>query len=226
MDDLKRLLDNNLNWAQGTIARDPTFFKRLAAQQTPEYLWIGCADARVPANEIVALEPGELFVHRNIANLVVHSDLNCLSVIQFAVDVLKVKHIIVCGHYGCGGVHAALTRSRIGIADHWLGHVRDLAVRYKDLLDKETKPAYRESLMCELNVMEQALNVCSCTVVQDAWERGQPLSVHGWIYGLKDGLIRHLDFSASHKVDSNKLRADALKQILSNRAANAESKAR
>jgi len=226
VDDLKRLLDNNENWARVTVARDPGFFKRLVAQQSPEYLWIGCADSRVPANEIVALEPGELFVHRNVANLVVHSDLNCLSVLQFAVDVLKVKHIIVCGHYGCSGVHAALTRSRIGIADHWLGHVRDLATRYKDLLDKEPKPAYRESLLCELNVMEQALNVCASTVVHDAWDRGQPLSVHGWIYGLKDGRIRHLDFSASSKVDVNKLRATALQQIMDNRARNAAAKSR
>jgi carbonic anhydrase len=221
MDDLKRLLDNNEAWAQRAVARDPEFFKRLAAQQTPEYLWIGCADSRVPANEIVDLAPGELFVHRNVANVVVHSDLNCLSVIQFAVDLLKVKHIIVCGHYGCSGVNAALTRTRVGIADHWLGHVRDIAVRYKDLLDKEPTPSRRQSLMCELNVMEQALNVCSCTVVHDAWDRGQPLSVHGWIYGLRDGRIRHLDISASSRQDVNKLRATAIRQILDNRSRHA-----
>lgn len=221
MDDLKRLLDNNERWAAKAARQDPEFFQRLVSQQAPEYLWIGCSDSRVPANEIVDLPPGELFVHRNIANVVVHSDLNCLSVLQFAVDVLKVKHVIVCGHYGCSGVHAALESRRVGIADHWLGHVRDIATRYKALLDRESKPSRRESLLCELNVMEQSLNVCSSTVVTDAWARGQPLSIHGWIYGLKDGRIRYLDFSVSASEDLAALRKRAVQQILDNRASNA-----
>lgn len=221
MDDLKRLIDNNERWAARAVAEDPEFFQRLVAQQTPEYLWIGCSDARVPANEIVDLPPGELFVHRNVANVVVHSDLNCLSVLQFAVDVLKVKHVIVCGHYGCGGVHAALESRRVGIADHWLGHVRDVANRYHDLLSRETKQSAKESLLCELNVMEQAMNVCSSTVVTDAWARGQPLSIHGWLYGLRDGRIRHLDFSVSGAVNLSELRERSVQQIIDNRARNA-----
>lgn len=222
MDDLKRLLENNERWAKRAVEQDPAFFQRLVAQQAPEYLWIGCSDSRVPANEIVDLPPGELFVHRNVANVVVHSDLNCLSVLQFAVDVLKVKHVIVCGHYGCSGVHAALAGRRIGIADHWLGHVSDVATRYKYLLDKEQRQSWRESLLCELNVLEQSLNVCASNVVNDAWARGQPLSVHGWIYGLRDGRIRHLDLSVSAKPDVAELRASALKTLVENRARNAE----
>ena len=220
MEDLKRLIENNERWAQESVRRDPEFFSRLAKQQSPQYLWIGCADSRVPANEILGLLPGEIFVHRNVANVVVHSDLNCLSVVQFAVDVLKVKHIILCGHYGCSGVHTALTQKRVGIADHWLGHVRDVASRYQHLLDRETTPKRRESLLCELNVMEQAINVCSSQVVQDAWERGQPLSVHGWIYGLKDGRIRHLDLSVSGPQDFAVLRRQSVDQILQTRAVN------
>lgn len=225
MDDLQRLLDNNERWAKNAVARDPEFFKRLVNQQNPEYLWIGCADSRVPANEIVGLLPGEMFVHRNVANVVVHSDLNCLSVIQFAVDVLKVKHIIVCGHYGCSGVHAALELKRVGMADHWLGHVRDVASRYKSLLDREPKPSHRESLLCELNVLEQAINVCSSAVVRDAWARGQPLSIHGWIYALRDGRIRHLVFSVSEPQDIATLRARSLQQVLSAREQPAAAKA-
>lgn len=221
MDDLKRLLDNNERWARRAVEQDPDFFNRLVAQQAPEYLWIGCSDSRVPANEIVDLPPGELFVHRNVANVVVHSDLNCLSVLQFAVDVLKVKHVIVCGHYGCSGVAAALAGRRVGIADHWLGHVSDLATRYKDLLEKERRQSWKESLMCELNVLEQALNVCSSMVVNDAWARGQALSIHGWIYGLRDGRIRHLDFSVSAQPDIPVLRERALATLLENRARNA-----
>jgi carbonic anhydrase len=218
MDDLQKLLDNNARWAAEAVTRDPQFFQRLTQQQRPEYLWIGCSDSRVPANEIVALPPGEVFVHRNVGNVVAHSDLNCQSVIQFAVDVLKVRHIMVVGHYGCSGVHAALHESRIGIADHWLGHVRDVASRYKDLLDREPKDSYRESLLCELNVLEQALNVCGSTVVQDAWTRGQKLSVHGWIYRLGDGRLRHLDFSISERQDTAALRARAVRQVLDARA--------
>lgn len=220
MDDLKRLIDNNERWATDSVRRDPEFFKRLANQQSPQYLWIGCADSRVPANEILGLLPGEVFVHRNIANVVVHSDLNCLSVIQFAVDVLKVKHIILCGHYGCSGVHAALTERRVGIADHWLGHVRDVASRYQHLLDREPTEKRRDSLMCELNTLEQAINVCTSQVVRDAWDRGQELSVHGWIYGLKDGRIRHLDVSISGPEDLAVLRRRSVEQILAVRAQN------
>lgn len=220
MDDLKRLIDNNARWAEESVKRDPEFFKRLAKQQTPEYLWIGCADSRVPANEILGLPPGEVFVHRNVANVVVHSDLNCLSVMQFAVDVLKVKHIILCGHYSCSGVHTALMQKRVGIADHWLGHVRDVASRYQHLLDREATPKRRESLLCELNVLEQAINVCASQVVQDAWERGQNLSVHGWIYGLKDGRLRHLDFSVTGPQDLAVLRRRSVEQVLGARAQN------
>lgn len=219
MDDLKRLLDNNERWAKKVVEQDPEFFKRLVAQQAPEYLWIGCSDSRVPANEIVDLPPGELFVHRNVANVVVHSDLNCQSVLQFAVDVLKVKHVIVVGHYGCGGVRMALEKRRgLGLADYWLDHVRDVAARYRDLLDQEPKAHRRESLLCELNVLEQALNVCSSTIVQDAWGRGQPLSIHGWVYALKDGLVRHLDFSVSEPPDLVNLRRKSLEDLMQARA--------
>lgn len=215
MDDLKRLLDNNERWAKRVVEQDPEFFKRLVAQQAPEYLWIGCSDSRVPANEIVDLAPGELFVHRNVANVVIHSDLNCQSVLQFAVDVLKVKHVIVVGHYGCGGVRIALENRRgLGLADYWLGHVRDVAAQYRELLERESEMHRRESLLVELNVLEQALNVCSSTVVQDAWARGQPLSIHGWVYALKDGLVRHLDFSVSEPPDLEALRRKSVEDLL------------
>ncbi len=214
MDELDKLLANNAHWASEAVARDPNFFKRLVAQQSPQYLWIGCSDSRVPANDIVGLLPGELFVHRNVANVVAHSDLNCQSVIQFAVDVLKVRHIMLVGHYHCSGVHAALHESRIGLADHWLGHVRDVAAMHRNLLEAEPNPGRRESLMCELNVLEQTLNVCASTVVLDAWARGQALSVHGWIYSLRDGRLRHLDFSVSRREDIAALRARALQQLL------------
>jgi len=163
----------------------------------PEYLWIGCSDSRVPANELLGLLPGELFVHRNIANVVVHTDLNCLSVIQFAVDVLRVKHIIVCGHYGCSGVHAAMTRQRVGLADNWLRHVHDVHQKYERYLGESMPTFERSNRLCELNVMEQVANVCQTTVVQDAWERGQALTVHGWVYGLHDGLLRELGMKIS-----------------------------
>ncbi|MCM2289705.1 MAG: carbonate dehydratase [Sulfuritalea sp.] len=175
---------------------DPDYFERLSHLQTPELLWIGCSDSRVPANEIVGLLPGEVFVHRNVANVVVHTDLNCLSVIQFAVDVLKVKHIMVVGHYGCGGVKAALEGARVGLVDIWLRHVRD--VRAKHLREIDTlPPEARHDRLCELNVLEQVANVCQTYVVQDAWQRGQPLTIHGWIYGLKDGLMRDLDITVN-----------------------------
>jgi carbonic anhydrase len=190
---LGQLLDNNRAWARGMLAVDPEYFKRLARQQSPQYLWIGCSDSRVPANQITGLAPGEVFVHRNIANVVVHTDLNCLSVIQFAVDILKVRHIILCGHYGCSGVHAAMTRHRLGLSENWLRHVQDVAARHESELAAIADENPRHQRLCELNVMEQVQNVCQCTAVQDAWGRRQPLAVHGWIYDLQDGLLRDLD---------------------------------
>lgn len=189
---VKDLFRKNREWAASMLAIDPDFFKKLAAQQAPEYLWIGCSDSRVPANEIVGLAPGELFVHRNIANLVVFTDLNCLSVLQFAVDVLKVRHIIVCGHYGCSGVLAALAHKRVGLADNWLRHVQGVQQKYDQYLGDMLPSRARQDRMCELNVIEQVSNLCQTTVVQDAWENGQALTVHGWVYGLKDGLLRNL----------------------------------
>ncbi len=192
MPSLSHLFDNNRAWSERIRASDPEFFPRLSRQQRPRYLWIGCADSRVPANEIVDLAPGELFVHRNIANVVVHSDLNCLSVMQFAVDVLKVEHIIVCGHYGCSGVSAALQNTRVGLADNWLRHVQDVHSKHGARVATLPDVAQRVDRLCELNVIEQVANVCQTTIVHDAWNRGQELSVHGWVYGLKDGLIRDL----------------------------------
>jgi len=192
MHPLQTLFDNNRAWSQRMRRSDPDFFARLSRQQSPDYLWIGCADSRVPANEVVGLLPGELFVHRNVANVVVHSDLNCLSVMQFAVDVLKVEHIIVCGHYGCSGVSAALENRRVGLADNWLRHVQDVHHKYQARIAALTDMAQRVDHLCELNVIEQVANVCQTTTVGDAWDRGQPLSVHGWVYGLKDGLVRDL----------------------------------
>jgi carbonic anhydrase len=183
-----------------TAAR-PDFFPKLAAQQAPEYLWIGCSDSRVPANEIVGLLPGELFVHRNVANVVVHSDLNCLSVLQYAVDVLKVKHVIVCGHYGCGGVKAALDDSKLGLIDNWLRHVQDVAHPRRAELDG-LEPQARVDRLCELNAIDQAGHVCETSIVRDAWSRGQALAVHAWIYGLKDGRIRDLGFSAGSRASA------------------------
>jgi len=192
---LNDLLDNNRVWAEGVRAQDPGFFTRLATQQSPEYLWIGCSDSRVPANQIVGLLPGTVFVHRNVANLVITTDLNCVSVMQFAVDVLKVKHIIVCGHHGCGGVWAALSNARLGLIDNWLRHVQDVRDRHQALLDSVTDEQARADRLCELNVVEQVAHVCRTTIVQDAWARGQDLTVHGWIYSLKDGLIRDLEMT-------------------------------
>lgn len=189
---LKSLFDKNQAWADRLRQQDPEFFTNLAKQQRPDYLWIGCADSRVPANQIVDLLPGELFVHRNVANVVVHTDLNCLSALQFAVDVLEVKHVIVCGHYGCGGVGAALRNDRIGLADNWLRHVQDVREKHFTKLDKLEDSTARANRLCELNVIEQVVNVCDTTVVQDAWQRGQTLHVHGWIYDLHDGLLRDL----------------------------------
>jgi carbonic anhydrase len=192
MNRLQHLFDQNATWAAERIAEDPDFFNRLAGGQSPQYLWIGCADSRVPANQLLGLPPGEVFVHRNVANVVVHTDFNCLSVMQFAVEVLKVRHILVVGHYGCSGVHAALHATRIGVADNWLRHIRDVADRHRDRLDLVSDDRARHDRLCELNVVEQVLHVCQTTVVEDAWERGQPLSVHGWVYGLQDGRLRDL----------------------------------
>ena len=191
MADLTPLLEKNRAWAERAVTQDPDFFSRLVGQQTPKYLWIGCADSRVPANQIVDLEPGELFVHRNVANVVVHTDLNCLAVVQFAVDVLKVEHIIVCGHYGCGGVEAALQGKRVGLCDNWLRHIRDVYDKHEAEIDG-LEPSAQLRRLCELNVAEQVEHVSQTTVVQDAWARGQSLAVHGWVYGLEDGIIRDL----------------------------------
>ena len=192
MNRIDDLLRSNKAWAERIHAEDPGFFERLSKQQAPKYLWIGCSDSRVPANQVVDIPPGEVFVHRNIANVVVHTDLNCLSVIQFAVDVLKVEHILVVGHYGCGGVHAALNGTRVGLADNWLRHVGDVAQKHAALLDEVELDALRHARLCELNVIEQVLNVCQTTVVQDAWARGQTLGVHAWVYSLHDGRVREL----------------------------------
>jgi carbonic anhydrase len=189
---LSHLFDNNREWAAEMTRQDPEFFTRLSLQQAPRYLWIGCADSRVPANQIVGLLPGEMFVHRNVANVVVHTDLNCLSALQFAVEVLKVEHVIVCGHYGCGGVLAALRDYRLGLIDNWLRSVQDVRQQHRRQLEAlETEPE-RHRRLCELNVIEQVVNVCQTTVVRDAWSRGQRLAVHGWIYGIDDGLLRDL----------------------------------
>jgi carbonic anhydrase len=197
MSGLLDLLDNNRRWATGMQSRVPGFFEGLAAQQAPRYLWIGCSDSRVPANEIVGLPPGELFVHRNVANIVMHNDFSCLSVLQYAVEVLGVQHIIVCGHYGCGGVQAAWEERQLGLVDNWLRPIRDLALLYRDALKKLATDAQRFDRLCELNVMFQALRVCRTTIVQQAWDRGQDLTVHAWVYRLTDGLLRDLGFSAA-----------------------------
>lgn len=204
------LFSNNKIWARRVTAQDPDFFARLARQQEPDYLWIGCADSRVPANEIVGLFPGELFVHRNVANIVVHTDLNCLSVLQYAVDVLKVDHVIVCGHYGCGGVQAALTNSKHGLIDNWLRHIQDVADRHRAALDAIPDDKARLDRLCELHVIEQAANVCKTTVIEDAWRRGQHVTVHGWIYGIQDGILRDLDLSVSGDDDLDTCYARAL----------------
>ena len=190
------LFERNRNWAASMVEQDPGFFKDLASQQAPEYLWIGCSDSRVPANELLGLAPGELFVHRNIANVVVHSDLNCLTVLQFAIDVLKVKHIIVCGHYGCSGVHAAMTNRRVGLADNWLRHVRDVHDKQEKYLGNVSGVAAANRLV-ELNVAEQVINIAQTTVVRDAWARGQDLTIHSWVYGVHDGLLRDLGITVT-----------------------------
>lgn len=195
MHKLNNLFDKNKAWADRIRQRDPEFFVKLSRQQSPTYLWIGCSDSRVPANEIVDLLPGEIFVHRNVANVVVHTDLNCLSVLQFAVDILKVRHVIVCGHYGCSGVGAVFRRERLGLSDNWLRHVEDVRQKHEKILTKTSDEAAACDRLCELNVIEQVANVCQTSILRDAWERKQELTVHGWIYGLKDGHIRDLNTS-------------------------------
>lgn len=192
MSDLKILFQNNQNWVIGRTAQDPAFFKKLAKDQDPLYLWIGCSDSRVPANEIVGLEPGELFVHRNVANIFPHTDFNCLSVLQFAVSILKVKHVIVCGHYGCGGVQAAMEDHHLGLVDNWLRHIRDVYAHYKGELDQITDPGTRRKRLVELNVKQQVLNVCHTTIVQEAWFHKQPLHVHGFVYDMESGKLKDL----------------------------------
>jgi carbonic anhydrase len=209
---LTELFESNRRWAERTEQREPGFFSRLLEQQTPQYLWIGCADSRVPANELVGLLPGELFVHRNVANVVAHSDLNALSVIQFAVDGLKVQHIVVVGHSSCGGVKAALNDTRLGLVDNWIRHVKDVMHQHRALLDG-IAPEHRVNALCELNVLEQARNVCYTTVVQDAWARGQSVVVHGWVYGLHNGLLEDLTMTACALEDIPPAHARALAGI-------------
>ncbi len=192
---LAQLLENNREWSERIQQERPGFLEKLAAQQSPEYLWIGCADSRVPADQIVGLLPGELFVHRNVANVVIHTDMNCMSVLQYAVEVLKVKHIIVCGHYGCGGVRAAMHEDELGLIDNWLCHIRDVYFRHREGLDAIRDARTREDRLCELNVIAQVHNVCYTSIVQNAWARKQPLTVNGWIYGLHDGLLKDLRVS-------------------------------
>ena len=195
---LKQLFERNREWAEGVKAREPDFFEKLSRQQTPEYLWIGCADSRVPANEITGLLPGEMFVHRNVANVVVHTDLNCLSVIQYAVEVLGVKHIIVCGHYGCGGVRAAMENKKHGLIDNWLRHIQDVTKRHESALANIENENLRFDRLCELNVIEQVVNICQTTIVDNAWEHKQDLTVHGWIYRLDDGLLHDLNITVTN----------------------------
>lgn len=198
---LSQLLENNRAWAAAMTQSDPDFFSRLARQQSPRYLWIGCADSRVPANQVTNLLPGEMFVHRNVANVVVHTDLNCLSTVQFAVEALRVEHIIVCGHYSCGGVLAALRDTKLGLIDNWLRHVQDVYVMHRDSVNRLPDEASRHRRLCELNVIEQVVNVSQTTVVREAWSRGQTLSVHGWIYALTDGLLHDLGMCITGESD-------------------------
>jgi carbonic anhydrase len=218
MKDLKRLLEQNREWAEAITAGDPEFFSKLAKQQSPKFLWIGCADSRVPATQLVGMVPGEMFVHRNVANVVVHTDFNCLSVMQYAVDVLKVEHIIVCGHDGCGGVKAAMENSQLGLIDNWLRHVQDVIRDHEAELTHIDDPAERLDRLCELNVVEQVLNVARTTIVQSAWQRGQELVVHGWIYGLEDGLLRDLGVS----IDSAEGLTDAYEDATESRGQHRE----
>ncbi len=209
MKPLDNLFEKNRNWAESVKSSDPRFFEKLAAQQSPEYLWIGCSDSRVPANQIVGLMPGEIFVHRNVANMVVHTDFNCLTVLQYAIDVLKVKHVMVVGHYGCGGIDAAYENADNGLIDNWLRNIKDVQHRYRERLEAIEDREARLNLLCELNVMTQVSNVCHTTIVQNAWQRGQKLAIHGWVYSLEDGLLKDLDCT----VDRAEQMADAYRII-------------
>lgn len=215
---LSELLDKNRQWYEEVSNADPEFFERLSRQQSPEYLWIGCSDSRVPANQIVGLDPGELFVHRNVANLVVHTDLNCLSVMQFAVEALKVKHIIVCGHYGCGGVKAAMLDHELGLINNWLRHIQDIRNTHLLALDKIEDMNDRCNRLCELNVIQQVFNVCRTTIVQDAWRRGQQVSVHGWIYGIEDGRLRDLEMRITKQDDVQRIYCETINNTLGSRS--------
>ena len=212
MGNLANLLEKNKRWANKMRKNNPIFFEELAYQQSPQYLWIGCSDSRVPANQIIDLLPGEVFVHRNVANVIVHSDLNCLSVIQYAVDVLRIKHIIVCGHYGCGGIFAALNNQKLGLIDNWLRHVQDVRQKFKDIFECH-KPDLHWDILCELNILEQVINVAQTTVVQDAWSKGQELTVHGWIYKLHDGLLRDLKADISTAAELSVLYENSVASI-------------
>lgn len=197
------LLELNRAWAARVKQQDPEFFSKLSKQQSPRYLWIGCSDSRVPANQIVGLMPGEIFVHRNVGNVVVHTDFNCLSVIQYAVAILKVEHIILCGHYGCGGVQAALRNSQLGLIDNWLRHIKDVATKHKKILEVVSDEQSRFNQLCELNVIEQVNNICHTTIVQEAWRNGQELSIHGWIYGIHNGLVKDLNISVHNQNETS-----------------------
>lgn len=201
MKKIDKIIDGNKSWSESLRAKHPEFFETLSKQQNPEYLWIGCSDSRVPSTQLVGMNPGEMFVHRNVANVVVHTDLNCLSVLQYAIDALRVKHIIVCGHYGCGGVKAAMNNSKLGLIDNWLRHIQDVAEKYERLLSKIEDKYSRLDKLCELNVIEQTINVCQTTVVQSAWERGAEFAVHGLIYSLQDGLLQDLNISLTNEAE-------------------------
>ncbi len=213
MSDLRELLANNRAWSEGIKAEDPDFFEKLARQQTPRYLWIGCSDSRVPATQLVGLLPGDMFVHRNVANVVVHTDFNCLSVLQFAVDVLKVEHVIVCGHYGCGGVQAAMRNLQLGLIDNWLRHVQDVMHGHAAQLSAIADEAARLDRLCELNVIEQVVNVSRTTIVQNAWARGQGLAVHGWVYGIEDGLLRDLNIRVTNQGELSSAYEEAVRAL-------------
>jgi carbonic anhydrase len=210
---LHHLFESNRAWAEQMKSQQPDFFERLAKQQSPEYLWIGCSDSRLPPNEITNLMPGELFVHRNVANVVVHTDFNCLSVMEYSIEVLKVKHVIVCGHYGCGGIQAALRNLELGLIDNWLRHVRDVHDKHEAPLMRVADESKRWDKLCELNVVEQVHNVCNTTIVQGAWNHGQQLSVHGWIYGLQDGLLRDLNLCTTSTEESDRIYNAAIEAI-------------
>lgn len=211
---IDQLIKNNKAWSLSVQKQDPNFFNKLATQQAPHYLWIGCSDSRVPANQIVGLLPGDIFVHRNIANLVIHTDLNCLSVIQYAVDVLKIRHIMVVGHYGCGGIKAVLNGDRVGLTDNWLRHVQDIKQQYAASFEKILVEEERWNLLCKLNVIEQVINVCQTTIVQEAWEKNQKLAIHGFIYSLKDGMLKDLGITIENMEETSIRHQQAVKQLL------------